>query len=353
MVLRSSPGSPPSPPYNMGLAWDAQKLNPHRSPRYRAANPDLPIIGLQVDKLRLGFYSSTPCTDFAASVVALVSSRLGQGPRRGNMRPLQFRGWTKPHRVEGGVYWQADQQLSMPSGSSYVVCEFNPQKLDGDQWQALRDSLAALGVTDVRSVFVERYDAAFDYCSPRHNVILDDRRRLVDMFGVGRKGPQTERTGFRKGSPLKAQLYDKTRERRDKGVDGRDNVSRFELMVIKPGPADDSPAPLYGFKPSDALVLGDLGRVGYPGGDITVRAIAYHPLRVANHAFGSLTAYARGLGLRAALGYAVDVFQLKSSQRQQWLDTFLPQLVHSPPDVFRSSWPSAVDSVLHRLGVTC
>lgn len=349
MVSASGPvGGSASAPYNMALAWEAQKLNLNPQPRYRLAKPDVPLIGVILDKLRLGFYTPRSCDTFADGLPGLASTKLGRGRRRGSVTPKRCQAWTKGPKVEGGVYWQCDEQPGLPSGSSYAVCEFNPQKLTGEGWQDLRESLRLLGVADPGSLYVDRYDAAFDYRAQREHLLLDDRRRLLDMFGVSRKGPETERTGYRHGSLLRAQLYDKTRERRSKGEDCEAGVVRFELQVQKPSPVD-APAPLYGFRPSDALVLADLDRVMYPGGDITVRAFAYHPLRVADHVYGSLAAYARGLGIRAALGYAVDVFRLRSSQRDQWADTFVPQLASAPSVVFADRWPAAVESVRRRL----
>ena len=232
----------------------------------------------------------------------------------------------------------------MPSGALLVTAEFNPQQLDRDGWAALCASLRALGIDDPGTLYVDRYDAAFDYLSPRHNLLLDDRTKMMDMFGIGPRGPQTERTGYRKGSDLKAQLYDKTAEWRGKGCDASMDVVRFELQVSSPPPLPS--APLYLSKPQDTLTLTDLEHVAYPGDRVTVQAMAFNPLRVADHVYGSLAAYARGMGLRAALGYARHVFSWTSKQRDQWLSVMLPEVDYSPREVFDSRWPVAVRDVI-------
>lgn len=334
----------------MGLAGEAQKVNLRPDPlhRVRNADPSCRVLAVDVDKLRLSFYSSVTVEAFGDAVVGALSSKVGLGRQRGRMVVPRCQAWTKPPKVEGGVYWQCDRHDVLPSSACLVAAEFNPQKLEDDQWDKLGASLRALGVEDVGSVYVDRYDGCVDYAARREALLLDDRRRLMDMFGIGRKGPETERTGFRAGSRLRAQLYDKTAERRSKGYDAVDGVVRFELMVGRPGPVDPA-APLYGHAPSDALLLRDLGRVPYPGGDITVRCMAYNPLRVMNHVFGSLAAYARGVGLRSAIGYSRDVFQFTAAQRDQWLSTMLPVLDHAPSAIWSRLWPTAVERVSVRL----
>ncbi|MGB3468667.1 MAG: hypothetical protein WBA74_25505, partial [Cyclobacteriaceae bacterium] len=175
-----------------------------------------------------------------------------------------------------------------------------------------------------------------------------------------RRGPQTERTGYRSGSKLRAQIYDKTAERSGSGEKVVKDLTRFEFAVSKP---QIQVSPLFegrlgvggGFQQGvttdaeRAVTLGDLEHLEYPAPAITMRACAYSPLKVANHVYGSLAAYARGLGIRAATGYAREVFNLTYSQRLQWLDTLLPELDHSPRKVWSSAWPSAARRTVEAL----
>lgn len=341
----SASGGSASPLYNMGLVGEHQKLNLQTIPRHVQVSPFIPLAGVLLDKLRLSAYVSHKCEQLGDLLPELHSYRVVKGRRRGNFQPLQFRGWTKPPKSDGGVYVQLEQCPSLPSGQNMLTVEFNPQKLSSMDWDQLVTYLGRLGLVDIGSMYVDRYDVAFDYLVQRRYLCLDDRTRKLDMFGVGPTGPETERTGFRRHSDLKAQLYDKSEERRSAGSeDKRGDVVRFELQVLNPDPSD-YPSPLFGHRPGDRLVLRDLEYVTYPGGSITVRACGFSPLRVANHVYGSLSAYARGLGLRAALGYARRVFGLTSKQRDQWLYVMLPELDTSPRSMFSTRWPIAVREV--------
>ena len=333
-----------SAPYNMALVGEAQETNLQTIRRLKRLRADTSpqLVGVVVDKLRLSFYSSISPEDLPACVMGLNKHRLGFARRVGDQAVPRCKAWTKPPRVEGGVYYQCDKLPFLPSGSSLIVAEFNPAKLDDAGWAFFGATLAKMGVTDPDTLFVDRYDAAFDYLAPRPHLMLSDMRRVMDLFGVSRNGPETERTGFRRGSDLRSQLYDKTAERASTGSQCVKDLTRFELMVSSPAPVSTD-APLYGSGPSDVLCLGDLHLAGYPGRDITVRAVAFNALRVADHVYGSLAAYARALGLRAALGYARKVFGLNAAQRAQWLDTLLPELDNAPRIVWPQRWASAVD----------
>ena len=338
-------GGSVSPLYNMGLVGERQKLNLQTIPRHVQVSPFVPLAGVLLDKLRLSAYVSHKCEEVGPLLPELRSYRVAKARKRGHFQPLQFRGWTKPPKSDGGVYVQVEELGSLPSGKNMLTVEFNPQKLNSLEWDQLVTYLYRLGVPDIGGMYVDRYDVAFDYLVKRRYLCLDDRTRKLDMFGVGPAGPETERTGFRRHSDLKAQLYDKTEERRSAGSeDKRGDVVRFELQVLNPEPSAYT-SPLFGERPTDRLLLRDLEYVTYPGGSITVRACGFAPLRVANHVYGSLAAYARGLGLRAALGYAKRVFGLTSKQRDQWLYVMLPELDTAPRSMFLSRWPLAVREV--------
>ena len=346
MVSPLSPGVSTSPPYNIGLVGEAQKVNlfANPAPKVARAVSSPQLVRVVCDKLRLSSYVRITPDEFADTVHDARSSRVGKS-RRGVPRAQV---WTKPPKVEGGIYYQLDLPPYLPSGRGLAVAEFNPQKLGDEGWASLGVTLRAWGVEDPGRLYVERYDAAFDYLEPRHHVMLDDPARLLDMFGIGRRGPQTERTGYRSGSKLRAQVYDKSAERMRVGDKCVANLTRFELAVSSPPPLD-APAPLYDHKPGDALILADLPGIAYPAPNITVRACAYNPLRVANHVYGSLAAYARALGVRAATGYARSVFGLTHSQRLQWLDTLLPEFGNAPRAVWSERWPSAASRAVQQV----
>jgi hypothetical protein len=251
------------------------------------------------------------------------------------------------------------------ASSAYLVVEYNPQKVTEANQIGLGMSLATLGLSPA-GLFVERYDPAVDYPLPRGYLLLDDRRRNPDLFEVGPGGPQTERTGFRHGSRLKFQLYDKRAEREAAGVEVEvPFLTRFEVQVLRPGPLDESgglfgagdgregPAPAAGgSRPSpapawpkgfDCLTLGELPHVAYPGGSVTVRAIAYDPCTISDLRMSSLAHSARFGGFKAALHWAKHY--LSREKLGVWLGACLPEVAPSPAVAFRRGWTRAVESV--------
>jgi hypothetical protein len=246
-----------------------------------------------------------------------------------------------------------------------LVVEYNPQKVTEPNQVGLGMSLGALGLPPAH-LFVERYDPALDIPLPRGYLLLDDRRRNPDLFEVGPEGPQTERTGFRRGSRLKCQLYDKRAERAAAGVDiDAPYLTRFELQVLRPGPLDDggglfgaadgregpdlasggsrpSGAPAWP-KGFDCLTLGELPYVGYPGGSVTVRGIAYDPCTIADVRMSSLAHSARFGGFKAAMHWAKHY--LSREKLGVWLGACLPEVSPSPAVVFRRGWKRAVEDV--------
>ncbi|MGB3468666.1 MAG: hypothetical protein WBA74_25500, partial [Cyclobacteriaceae bacterium] len=204
---------------------EAQKVNPFAEVASRAVKADTSPkpIRVLVDKLRLAVYAPTTVEAFADTVAGVRSSRVGKS-RRGDPRA---QAWTKPPKHEGGVYYQCDKPGVLTGNSCLCIAEFNPQKLDDEGLEQLATTFRAWGVQDAKTLFVDRYDAAFDYIMPRHHAMLDDPGRLLDMYGIGRRGPQTERTGYRSGSKLRAQIYDKTAERSGSGEKVVKDLTRF------------------------------------------------------------------------------------------------------------------------------
>jgi hypothetical protein len=250
-----------------------------------------------------------------------------------------------PRKVDGSAWLRV--QWVEDSSSAYLVVEYNPQKVTAPNQVGLGMTLAALGLSPA-GLFVERYDAAFDYPLPRGYLLLDDRRRDPDLFKVGPGGPQTERTGFTPGSRLKFQLYDKRAERQSAGVEiEAPFLTRFEVQVVKPGPLDDEGAAPFGApswpKGYDCITLGELPYVGYPGGSVTVRGIAYDPCTIADVRMSSLTHSARFGGFKPALHWAKHY--LSREKLGVWLSACLPEVSPSPAVVFRRGWARAVESV--------
>ena len=227
-------GDAPSAPYNMALVGDPEKKIIGRyghSRHNRSLNPPHPLVGVDLDKLRLWGLTDVKLEDASEHVYGCQASRIVNGRRRGAFQPRTFKAWTESPGVEGGIYVQLQD---VRTHSRELVVEFNPAKMSDVQYKSLLYTLQAFGITDLGSMVVERYDVAFDYQCDRSLLLLDDRVRLMDLFGCGRKGPETERTGFRRGSREKHQLYDKTAERRSKGCDARENITRYEVTIIKP-----------------------------------------------------------------------------------------------------------------------
>ena len=360
----SGPDGRASALYNMALAGTPQKVNvtsgsasksrnPVRRGRGWAANgrvprSDFPFLGLAVDKLRLGAWVRVAPKELGERVWGCENSYVQKGRKRVDVQPAVGKAWTKGQGEPGGVYLQiTDDGLS---GSRRLVVEFNPAKLDDVGWGGLGLTLRKLGVLEsLRGVWVDRVDAAFDWEAPRCSLVLDDRQRLADHFGVGRQGPQTERTGFRRGSKLKHQLYDKTAERRAAGADARANVTRYEVQLLKPDrpvmPLLDGP----GAEGVEALPVVGLADLGWPGGDVTVRCLPYHPMAVADPRFVGFLSMVRGQGVRAAIGWARDVMGVRHQVVDDWMWLGAPEVCPPPRVLWARHWFAAASECVERL----
>lgn len=339
-------GGSSSAPYNMALAEVSQKREEiKRGWSDLGGGPltKLPFISLCVDKLSLGSWVTVSPGLASSRIVGVVNSKVGAGRKQGNRSVERASVWTTAPKVEGGVYYQLDR-VDGAAGVRLKV-EFNPAKMLPAGWTCLRESLAGLGVPDISRMWVNRYDAAFDYQSRRQRLILDDRRRDLDMFRCRATGPQTERTGFTRGSVLKAQLYDKTAERAaalgkasisGDAPDADKRVTRFELQVLNPEPldvvrsSDDRVCP-------DRLQLADLPRVKYPGGDVGLRMFQWHPLRVADRSYGLAAWMARTMGLRYALNECKQAGWY-STNVVKFLEVMIPEACPSPLMMWHRRW---------------
>lgn len=348
-----------SAPYNMALAQVACKVN--------FGVVEVPVT-VKCDKLRLGGWLHCP-PDKAETIGqklwgGFTWSRHAEGRRRGPRRVMELSGGLFGPRGEDGSAWLRVQWVE-GAPSAYLTVEYNPQKVTESNQVGLGMSLAWLGLPP-GGLYVERYDPALDIPLPRGYLLLDDRRRNPDLFEVGPEGPQTERTGFRKGSRLKFQLYDKGAERASAGVEIEvPYLTRFEVQVIRPGPLDDGgglfeapdgregPAPAPGGsrlagapawpRGFDCLTLGELPHVGYPGGTVTVRALAFDPCTISDLRMSSLAHSARFGGFKAAVHWAVRY--LSREKLAVWLGACLPEVSPSPAVAFRRGWRRAVEAV--------
>ena len=342
-MVHSAEGA--SAPYNMALAGYVSEKNMRGgvgwSQLRREVRTSYPVLSVHLDKLRLTCWvQGVSPGDLRERVLGAHGSKVRRGRNFGAREVTVEQVWNSPPRSDGGVYFE----LRSGEGpmSSRLVIEFNPAKVTSSDWLAVAGAAVLCGVSLPDRLFVERYDVAFDFDAPRRVLLLDDRKRLADHFNVGAFGPQTERTGYRKGSPIKHQLYDKSAERQAKGADCRYGVTRYEVQVFKP--AEFAPLPLLG-DGGGAPRLVDLASLPWPGGDVTVRCVPFHPMRVADVVWGSLIASARGMGLRYAVNMA-KVLGLSSEKRHRWLDCAVPEVDHSPRLLWASRFPAAVEREL-------
>ena len=344
-----------SAPYNMALASTPQKVNVSGRarrglgfPEHGRAPVDTFRASIVCDKLRLGAWIlGLEPENLRECVWGCANGYVVKGRRRGHIQPRVGKAFTEARGVEGMVYFELrDDGLSM---SRRLVVEFNPVKLDEGQWRALGLSLRALGV-DLGKMWVDRTDGAIDYHAARRVLLLDDRQRLADHFGCGPNGPETERTGFRRGSRLKFQLYDKTAERRAKGVDTVADVTRFEVQVHKPT-EHIAASPLIG-GPAEAVDeawrLDRLHLMPWQGGAVTVRCVPFHWLALADPDWRGFLFAARGLGMR----YAIRQFrEMGWAHRgvQRLVDCCVPVVMPAPDDVWRAGWGQAASEAVGKL----
>jgi hypothetical protein len=258
-------------------------------------------------------------------------------PNRGDHEVMRF--WaTQKLGVPthpGVVYWQIDQSPTrMISGASKLIVEFNPAKLTRGDLHLVAGGLKTLA--GASRVVVERYDFAMDYALPRGLLTLDDRGREMDCFGVGVSGPQTERTGFRKGSKLKLQLYDKRAELAVRGVTLDEDRARFEVQVLG--------------RPDGDVFLDELESQPCPLGSATVRAFNFDPATIFDESFALAALAVRGNGMRTVLA-TLRRMGWRKSRRDQFEACVVREVDPSPSQLWASHFRDSVRSVVgHLLG---
>lgn len=222
-------------------------------------------------------------------------------------------------------------------GPAYLTVEFSPSKVTDFAVRSLAEWLAAAGVRPFREWYVDRYDVAFDYVCPRKYLVIDDPHRKLDLFGVGRLGPETERTGFRRGSEFKCQLYDKGAERASKGYLGESvGVTRYEVQISTRSAGRQNPPR-----------LGDLPGLRFPDTGVVLRCFPFGltPLSLSLEAL--LTLVARYLGMRVARAFAHE--HLGKVRREAWEACMVSEVSPSPAELYRAGWSAAAGRVLSSL----
>lgn len=319
--LASRADGSPSALYNMALARAHEK---------QAIPPLTPIL----DKLRLSAPLPEEWDPEKLSEQTLGGIDGWKARRQRNWGRSEVTDWAGSLLAAGDTsVWV---RVRCVVGHPPQLCvEFNPAKLTAYELQSVGLFLWTHGA-DPDSVWVDRYDVAFDYRVPRPLLMLDDRLRCMDTFGIGPCGPQTARTGFRKGSRLKAQLYDKGAERASKGVHVDGDVTRFELQVWPLGHAVTSGSRSWENPPR----LSELGGESWPGGAITVRALQYDPATISDDVFACGAALAH-YSMRHARAFVKKRLGVK--RLEVWEDSCVGEVRPSPRSVFVEGWRRTVD----------
>ena len=113
-----------------------------------------------------------------------------------------------------------------------------------------------------------------------------------------------------------------------------------------PSPAEDGPEDGFPAWPKgyDTLTLGELPWAPWPGGKVTVRAIAFDPCTIADVRMSSLTHCARFGGFKAQRHWAKRF--LSPHKLAVWLASCVPEVKPTPAEVFRRQWRAAVEAVM-------
>lgn len=289
----------------------------------------LPVLGVRLDRLALESSILTSLDDVEAELRACEVSRVvrGRGRNVGSRRVERVQCWTHPRGHEGGVFIRVQDEGIAASKS--VRIEGNPAHEDAVAYMGLACRL--LGV-DPLGAWVDRWDVAIDYAAERRAVTVGDPRRETRPVG-GRLSPETQYVGAR-GADVSVVLYDKSRERAVKGVNGRAGVVRFEVRV----------------RPRDPVRLRDLGGVPYPAESFVLSHLDHAPWKVADVRLGVAMEHARWRGVPSAMGM-LRCHGVRSSVRDQFRACAMPDVRPSPGRVFAECWPAVVAGVAERLAV--
>lgn len=230
--------------------------------------------------------------------------------------------------IEGNVLGEVEWLEG--SGTSYFRLIFNPQKV-------LPSALRLVGWFAGRvgwrlpTVWVERYDAAVDWEVHRGVLLLDATRHKTDALGMVAYGPETERLGYRKGSRLRVQVYDKTAERAAAGH-GEETPGFLTRAEVQVSGLQD-------------CVLADLPAVPCPmPPGVEVRAMAYDPATLACGFHAAVAVACRFGGIRYARALSRQWW--KGQERAEVIETVAPVVKPSWRQVFADGWWSEVLNVL-------
>lgn len=325
--LDRRPGKPGAL-YNMALAgtsqnrellvgaWPGTGLDKLRLSCWCGLKPDRVFNGSRVEVRTAGHQVLK-----LIPAARLERGKVQRGRNRGDRESWRTWAHVRAGLVPGDatIYVQHDWEVGrLMSEAGKLVIEFNPAYMTRGDWDFIR---ALLQACEVWTLYVERVDYRMDYPVPRGLLLLDDRQREADQFGVGPAGPQTERTGFRRGATIQFQLYDKRAERRARaGQELGEDMTRFELTVN--GAADGS-----------ELRLVDLPAMVWPAGDVTVRSFVFDPATIYDAEFAWAALACRGNGLKTVLSVAKRL-GWSMRRREQFLGCIVPEVQPSPSAVW-------------------
>lgn len=221
-----------------------------------------------------------------------------------------------------------------------LLCDFSPKVLGPEGCADVGQILMGAGMDPLR-MWVERFDVAWDIRGDdRYRFRLDEGRSRKDQLGVTRRGPQTERIGFWKGSKRKVQLYDKAAERVAKASERHpDGWMRLEVQAWAPFVVEGDMA-----DPRD-VELRELELVACPmPAEVTIRALA-DPAAFRDGRYLALSCVAWVYGTRCAEAAARQVLSNGSRHRDGLRYFAWPEVEPSPGYVFGRDWASTIDRV--------
>jgi len=303
----------------MALAQVSHQTNGDDHPDH----PSLEGVTICCDKLRLRQWK--PCgftlKQFGEDTIPFTDYYQKRGRNQGRRHVKHEIGhWFGRRGDEGNVWLRCTEGEIVDS----ITVEFNPQKVARMFQPALWAALDAISPRG--DWLVDRYDIAINYPVHRSLLLLDDPTRKADLFSIRPRGPETERTGYRKGSKLKASLYWKTGERKAKGQQTDGDVTRFELQVW----------PNHGERASNPLRLAGLPDEPWPGGKITVRCLEFNPGSIADPLCSVAAVAARYHGVKFA---RAKIQQLADKSKREVFDwCVVPEARPSPTDVYKAGW---------------
>lgn len=235
----------------------------------------------------------------------------------------------------GSIY--ASLERVEGSNTPTLAVEFNPQTVPQRSQLNLAIWLASQGVRlDV--AWVERYDVALDYVGDRANLVLEIGGAF-NLVPVINDEWETERYFPGKGNQVK--LYDKTRERRKRGVsDYPAKMNRFEIT----------------WRPDETIRVVDLGSERWRRVWGTLRQLRADVYDVHCFENAMIPGCIRGLGLRGFLALARE---FKSDREMQSIVCAMcGEVWPAPREIFNKQWGETIDRDLaaffkgfHRPGI--